>query len=185
MPKSNQLNEDIVELIPALRAFARSFYRDAADADDLVQETLIRALSKIHQFRPGTNMKSWLFTIMRNTFCTRHMMERREAPGSAACISEGSAIDPTQEWSLRGRELIEAVERLPDKQREVLVLVGALGVAYNEAATICGCSIGTIKSRLNRARQRLLVEIGETTSTACVEQAMQHPVGLVAWYRTQ
>ncbi|MBE0693284.1 MAG: hypothetical protein IH590_09270, partial [Aquamicrobium sp.] len=73
---------EIVDLIPALRAFARTFYRETTEADDLVQETLTRALASLHQFRPGTSMKSWLFTIMRNAFYTRIKVETREAPGA-------------------------------------------------------------------------------------------------------
>lgn len=129
---------EIVRLIPALRAFARSFYRDPNEADDLVQETLTRALSSIHQFRPGTSMKSWLFTIMRNAFYTRIRIETREAPGAAECASLRPASDPTQEWSARGREIAQAIQRLPEQQREVLMLIGVLGVSYHEAAGICG-----------------------------------------------
>ena len=87
---------EIVHLIPALRAFARTFYREPTHADDLVQETLTRALANIHQFRPGTSMKSWLFTIMRNAFYTKIKIDTREAPGAADCVSLRPAADPTQ-----------------------------------------------------------------------------------------
>ncbi|MEO3385361.1 sigma-70 family RNA polymerase sigma factor [Mesorhizobium sp. CAU 1741] len=170
---------EIVDLIPALRAFARTFYRETNDADDLVQETLTRALSSIHQFKPGTSMKSWLFTIMRNAFYTKIKVETREAPGAADCISLRPASDPTQEWSARGREIAQAIQRLPEQQREVLMLIGVLGISYEEATEICGCAIGTIKSRLNRARARLLEELGETSSNASVENDARHPVGSV------
>src|SRR5690554_2156116 len=95
-------DSEIVELIPALRAFARTFYRDVNDADDLVQETLTKGLSHLHQFEAGTSMKSWLFTIMRNTFYTRIKMAKREAPGSADCVSARPVVNATQEWSARG-----------------------------------------------------------------------------------
>lgn len=168
--------EEIVELIPALRAFARTFYRDTTEADDLVQETLTRALTSIHQFRPGTKMKSWLFTIMRNAFYTKIKVDSRESPGSADCASLRPASDPTQEWSARGREIAEAIQRLPEQQREVVMLVGVLGVSYEEAADVCGCAIGTIKSRLNRARMRLLEEMGEDSPNASWELDNDHPV---------
>ena len=168
---------EIVDLIPALRAFARTFYRETGEADDLVQETLMRALASIHQFRPGSSMKSWLFTIMRNAFYTKVRIEAREAPGAAECVSRRPAADATQEWSARGREMERAIRRLPEQQREVLVLVGVLGVSYDEAARICGCAMGTVKSRLNRARLRLLDELGEETPDACVRQDESHPVG--------
>jgi RNA polymerase sigma-70 factor (ECF subfamily) len=167
---------EIVALIPALRAFARTFYRETSEADDLVQETLTRALASIHQFRPGTSMKSWLFTIMRNAFYTKVRVETREAPGAAECVSLRPAADATQEWSARGREMERAIARLPESQREVLMLIGVLGVSYDEAANICGCAIGTVKSRLNRARIRLLEELGEATPDSSVEHDVNHPV---------
>lgn len=172
-------NGEIVELIPALRAFARTFCKDINDADDLVQETLTKALSNIHQYHPGTKMKSWLFTIMRNTFYTRVKIAKREAPGVADCVSTRPGVDPTQEWSTRGREVRAAIQRLPDQQREVLVLIGVLGMSYEDAAVICHCAIGTVKSRLNRARQNLLVQIGETSAVSSVERTESHPVGSI------
>ena len=168
---------EIVALIPALRAFARTFYRETSEADDLVQETLTRALASLHQFEPGSSMKSWLFTIMRNTFYTKVRIEAREAPGTAECVSERPAADATQEWSARGREIERAIQRLPERQREVLMLIGVLGVSYDEAARICGCAMGTVKSRLNRARLRLLEELGEATPNSSVEHDESHPVG--------
>ncbi len=172
---SNPRNE-IVELIPALRAFARTFCKDVNDADDLVQETLTKGLTSIHQFRPGTSMKSWLFTIMRNTFYTRIKIALREAPGSADCVSAKPASDATQEWSARGREIAAAIEKLPQQQREILTLVGVLGVSYEEAADICGCAMGTVKSRLNRARLRLLEELGESSAVSSLQNSEAHPV---------
>lgn len=167
---------EIVALIPALRAFARTFYREAGDADDLVQETLMRALASVHQFRLGSSMKSWLFTIMRNTFYTKIKIETREAPGAAECASGRLALDPAQEWSVRGGEVARAIQRLPTQQREAVMLIGVLGVSYEEAAGICGCAMGTIKSRLNRARFRLLDELGEATTTSSLEHDDHHPV---------
>ena len=159
----------IVELIPALRAFARTFCRDPSDADDLVQETLTKGIAHIDKFEPGTRMKSWLFTIMRNTFYTRIKVSSREAPGLADCVSSTPAEEATQEWAIRGRELKAAINRLPPHYREVLLLIGVLGVSYEEAATICGCAIGTVKSRLNRARASLLEDLGETSPRALIE----------------
>lgn len=167
---------EIVQLIPALRAFARTFYREPTHADDLVQETLTRALTSIHQFRPGTSMKSWLFTIMRNAFYTKIKIDTREAPGAADCVSLRPAADPTQEWSCRGHEIAEAIDRLPAQQREVLVLIGLRGVSYEEATEICGCAMGTVKSRLNRARHRLLEELGEGSPHSSLERNTDHPV---------
>jgi len=155
--------DEVVALIPALRAFARTFYVNSYDADDLVQETLTKALSKIHQFTPGTRLKSWLFTIMRNTYCTRYKIATREPTGKLYCIAGNVGSIPRQEWSLRKRELLEAIHRLPPTQREVIVLIGVLGLSYKEAAEACECEIGTVKSRISRARMRLLEELGEQT----------------------
>lgn len=152
----NGIPKEIADLIPALRAFARTLVRNPFDADDLVQETLLKGIANVHRFTPGTSLKSWLFTILRNTFYTSIKISTREHPGVTECVSGDCAILPGQEWTIRGAELREALERLPADQREVLILIGVLGASYEEAAEICGCAMGTIKSRLNRARNRML-----------------------------
>jgi RNA polymerase sigma-70 factor (ECF subfamily) len=157
---------EIVVMIPALRAFARTFCRSKSDADDLVQETLTKAIANLHRFEPGTRLKSWLFTIMRNTFLTRLTRERREGPSDVDCASSRLANEAPQEWTARVREVRDAIARLPQSQREVLVLIGMLGVSYEETASICGCPVGTVKSRLSRARAALLVELGEAPAPA-------------------
>ncbi|NLS16568.1 sigma-70 family RNA polymerase sigma factor [Rhizobium sp. P40RR-XXII] len=155
------LQTEIVELIPALRAFARTFHRNTNDADDLVQETLAKALANLNQFDRGTRLKSWLFTIMRNTFCTKFRIAKREAPGSKKCVSgEGIAL-PSQEWTIRARELEEACNHLPEPYRAVLEYVVIEGRSYDAAAEKFGCAIGTVKSRINRARQQLAVRLDE------------------------
>lgn len=163
-PRRESVSQEVVDLIPALRAFARTFYKDTADADDLVQETLTKALANIDKFERGTRLKSWMFTIMRNTFNTRYKTCVREAPGQAQCVADGVTCAPTQEWSLRGRELTEALHRLPAHYREVLVLVVVTGESYLSTADICDCAVGTVKSRLNRARHLLAQELGEAIS---------------------
>jgi len=160
----------IVELIPALRAFARTFCRDVSDADDLVQETLTKGLANLDKFESGTRMKSWLFTIMRNSFYTRAKSSMREAPGLADCASGRPVTEATQEWSVRSREVHDAINRLPPAKREVIMLIGVLGVSYEEAAEVCHCSIGTVKSRLNRARASILQLLGEDSPEALVER---------------
>src|SRR5690242_7141922 len=101
MTTSARDDSSIVELIPALRAFARTFYRNPIDADDLVQETLVRALKGFDTFNPGTRLKSWMFTIMRNAFYTKVKVYNREAPGLAECVAVRPAVEATQEWSVR------------------------------------------------------------------------------------
>jgi RNA polymerase sigma-70 factor (ECF subfamily) len=159
---------EFVTLIPALRAFARTLSRDGSEADDLVQETLMKGIANINRFQPGTNLKAWLFTIMRNTFYTRIKRANREGPGLLDCASSRPAIAASQEWSLRSQEMARAIDALPDDQRQVVVLIGVLGTSYDDAASICGCAIGTIKSRLSRARNRLLETLGETSSEDAV-----------------
>ena len=169
--RSVQNDVSIVETLPALRAFARTFYRNPTDADDLVQETLTKALANIDRFQAGTRMKSWLFTIMRNTFYTKIKLYVREAPGAADCISGKPVMEASQEWSIRGLEVRDAINHLPRHHREVLVLIGVLGVSYEEAAEICDCPVGTVKSRLNRARSSILEYLGESSSESLVESS--------------
>ncbi|AZO53491.1 MAG: sigma-70 family RNA polymerase sigma factor [Mesorhizobium sp.] len=164
----------IVDLIPALRAFARTFCRNPDDADDLVQETLTKGLANIDQFETGTRMKSWLFTIMRNTFYTRARTAAREAPGLLDCASSRPVSEATQEWSVQSREVHGAIQKLPEHQREVVMLIGVLGVSYEEAAEICGCAVGTVKSRLNRARENILRHLGESSLQTLVERRGSH-----------
>lgn len=161
--------DDVVALIPALRAFARTFYMNQSDADDLVQETLSKALSKIHQYTPGTRLKSWLFTIMRNTYYTRYKIATREPTGRKQCVASNVGSLPQQEWAQRKRELMEAIHRLPRSQREVIMMIGVLGMSYKETASACDCEIGTVKSRLYRARLRLLEDLGEQTAEGCTK----------------
>ena len=163
--------DDVVALIPALRAFAWSLSHNAADSDDLVQDTLIKAWTNRAKFEPGTNLRAWLFTILRNTYYTSMVRRRREVADEngkhAATLSAG----PTQDWSVAMRALQAALRRLPDEHREALILVGAAGLTYEEAAEICGCALGTIKSRVNRARARLLrlMDAEEASDTFAAE----------------
>ncbi|TWB46788.1 RNA polymerase sigma-70 factor (ECF subfamily) [Rhizobium sp. ERR 922] len=160
-PSTPDLQNEIVELIPALRAFARSFHRNASDADDLVQETLAKALANLNQFDRGTRLKSWLFTIMRNTFCTKFRIARREAPGIKKCVSGTGVAPPSQEWAIRAKEMEEACNLLPEPYRVVLEYVVIEGRSYDAAAEKFGCAIGTVKSRLSRARQQLAAHLDE------------------------
>ncbi|WP_366663981.1 sigma-70 family RNA polymerase sigma factor [Mesorhizobium sp.] len=160
----------VVDLIPALRAFARTFCRLPDDADDLVQETLTKGLANLDKFEPGTRLKSWLFTIMRNTHYTRVKAAAREAPGLLDCASSRPISEASQDWSVRTKEVYRVIQKLPIHQREVLTLIGVLGVSYEETAEICDCAVGTVKSRLNRARASVLEFLDESSSQALVER---------------
>jgi RNA polymerase sigma-70 factor (ECF subfamily) len=148
--------DDVVGLIPALRAFAWSLSHNGSDADDLVQDTLIKAWTNRDKFEPGTNLRAWLFTILRNTYYTAVLRRRREVRDETGEYAGALKTPPTQDWSVAVHALREALQQLPDEHREALILVGAAGLSYEEAAEISGCALGTIKSRVNRARARLL-----------------------------
>ncbi|MGR3453736.1 sigma-70 family RNA polymerase sigma factor [Pseudooceanicola sp.] len=150
-----------IEWIPALRAFARSLTRNAEEADDLVQETLLKAIRHKEKFRTGTNLRAWLFTIMRNTFYNSRVKTTREAPGEADCVSEKPWSPATQEWAVRGNEVLAAVNRLPLHYREMFILVVMLGESYESSAEICQVAMGTVKSRVNRARAMVIEDLGD------------------------
>ena len=141
--------------IPNLRAFAISLCGNVDRADDLVQETVLRALANIDSFQPGTNMAAWLFTILRNLFRSEYRKRRREVEDVEGKYADNMKSQPDQEGRIELQEFRAALAQLPSDQREALILVGASGFSYEDAATICGCAVGTIKSRVNRARSKL------------------------------
>lgn len=149
------MRSDLVLLIPALRGFAVTLTKSATEADDLMQETLLKALDNIDQFVPGTNLRAWLFTIARNTFYSNYRKRRRSVVSD---LAEAHTLytPPDQEWRLQMKSVHKALDQLPLDQQEALMLVGGAGLSYAEAAEVCGCAVGTIKSRVSRARARLL-----------------------------
>jgi len=155
-PTMVEWRDAVIALLPPLRAFAWSLSRNSADADDLVQDTLIKAWTHKDKFEPGTNLRAWLFTILRNTYYTSVVKRRREVADEDGQYAARLSAAPTQEWSVAMKAMQAALQQLPPEHREALVLVGAAGLTYEEAAEICGCALGTIKSRVNRARARLL-----------------------------
>ena len=155
--------DDVVAYVPALRAFAWTLCRRHQEVDDLVQETLVKAIAAFDRYERGTNLRAWLFTIMRNAYYTSGVKMARERPGAADCVSSAPAVPPTQVWSVRGAELWRAIDRLPAHYREILILVVMLGESYDRAARICGVEIGTVKSRVNRARRLVIEELGDNS----------------------
>jgi RNA polymerase sigma-70 factor (ECF subfamily) len=149
------MRDAVLAAVPSLRAFAISLSGNVDRADDLVQETLLRALVNIDSFEPGTNLSAWLFTILRNLFRSEYRKRRREVEDGDGTYAESLKSQPEQEARVEFREFRAALSKLPPDQREALILVGASGFSYEEAAGICGCAVGTIKSRVNRARTRL------------------------------
>jgi RNA polymerase sigma-70 factor, ECF subfamily len=150
-----QIHEAMLATIPSLRAFAVSLCGNVDRADDLVQETLMRAIANIDRFQVGTNLPAWLFTILRNHFRSEYRKRRHEVEDVDGKHTNSLKAEPTQIGAVEFGEFKAALAQLPDDQREALILVGASGFSYEEAAHICGCAVGTIKSRVNRARNRL------------------------------
>jgi RNA polymerase sigma-70 factor, ECF subfamily len=157
---SSGFRNDLVKTIPSLRAFAISLTQNNDRADDLVQETLVKAWDKQSSFQPGTNLKAWLFTILRNEFYSQMRKRGREVQDSDGSLTASVAIHPGQQGSIDLKDFRKALEQLPEDQREAIVLIGASGFSYEEAAEICGCAVGTIKSRVSRARTRLQEILG-------------------------
>src|SRR6202163_1768887 len=155
MTLAPSLREAMLGLVPSLRAFAISLCGNVDRADDLVQETLLRAMANINSFQPGTNMSAWLFTILRNLFRSEYRKRRREVEDTDGSYAESLKSHPEQHSRVEFEEFRVALAKLPSDQREALILVGASGFSYEEAAAICECAVGTIKSRVNRARNRL------------------------------
>lgn len=145
--------KDLVVLIPQLRAFARTLTGNATLADDLAQDALIKAWDARASFQLGTNMKAWTFMILRNQFYSdkRRSWRSVQLDQEAAERTLVAVDDPASPVALD--ELRLAMAELPAEQREALILVGAGGFAYEEAAEICGCAVGTVKSRVSRARK--------------------------------
>jgi RNA polymerase sigma-70 factor (ECF subfamily) len=155
MASRETLKDDLVRAIPSLRAFAISLCGNAERADDLVQETLLKAWAKLTTFTEGTNLSAWLFTILRNSFYSDFRKRRREVEDGDGQLAERLASMPAQDGHMDLEDFLEALMSLPANQREVLILVGGSGLSYDDAARICGCAVGTVKSRVNRARARL------------------------------
>jgi RNA polymerase sigma-70 factor (ECF subfamily) len=155
------MSDDVLTHIPALRLFARSLTGRYGDADDLVQDTLVRAIASAQSYTPGTNMRAWLFTIMRNRFYNARVKLARERPGAEDCVSAVPTIPETQYWHIRGREIEVALMGLPQSFREAVMLVLVTGESYQSAAEILACDIGTIKSRINRGRKLLQAALGQ------------------------
>ena len=156
--------EELVRQIPNLRAFAVSLCGNAERADDLVQDTLMKAWASLDSFEAGTNMRAWLFTILRNVYYSDFRKKRREVEDADGKMAETLVTHPEQPGHLDMVDFRAALEQLAPDQREALVLVGASGFSYEEAAGICGCAVGTVKSRVNRARIRLSEILAVTSS---------------------
>ncbi|KAB2939999.1 MAG: sigma-70 family RNA polymerase sigma factor [Hyphomicrobium sp.] len=138
-----------------MRAFAISLCGNRDRADDLVQEALVKAWNHLDSFEEGTNLKAWLFTILRNAYFSELRKTKREIADSEGQLAAKLSVPAEQQGHLDLMDLSRALAKLPPDQREALILVGAEGFSYEDAANISGCAVGTVKSRVNRARSRL------------------------------
>lgn len=141
--------------LPALRAFAISLTRNGALADDLVQDTVLKAWTNIEKFDPGTNLQAWLFTILRNTYYSDLRKRKREVPDPDGHFAATLFEKPAHDGRLAFNDFQRAFDQLSPEHREVLILVGASGYSCEQAAGMMGVAVGTVKSRANRARKRL------------------------------
>lgn len=165
--------DELPDHLPALRAFALSLTRNGATADDMVQDTIVKAWTNIEKFQPGTNMRAWLFTILRNTFYSSRRKLNREVADVDGVFTQSLSVKPSHDGRLQMADFRSAFEQLPDEQREALILVGANGFSYEEAAEMCGVATGTIKSRVNRGRNRLseLLELSDDDALELTDPA--------------
>ena len=152
---SGGFERDFLALIPQLRAFSRAICRRRALAEDMTQEALTKAWRARDRFEPGSNLKAWLFRILRNEFYSHLRRSRREASWDTQAGDTIAAPSGQQEWTMELADMHRAFARLPEVQRQALVLVGAGGLTYEEAAEICTVASGTMKSRLSRGRATL------------------------------
>ncbi len=157
MTISPQFRNQMIAAIPGLRAFGMSLTARSDRADDLVQETLMKAWKHHESFQADTNMKAWLYTILRNEFYTQLRKRKREVEDADGVYSSKVIVPAEQNGHLDMADLRIALAKLPEDQREAVILVGASGFSYEEAAEICSVAVGTVKSRVNRARARLTI----------------------------
>ncbi|MCE4226500.1 sigma-70 family RNA polymerase sigma factor [Methylobacterium sp. C25] len=157
---TSNFREDLIKALPALRTFAVSLTRNIHRADDLVQETFLKAWANHHRFSPGTNFTAWLFTILRNHFYSDIRKKRREVEDADGIHAEHLTALADQEDASTLQAVWKKIEKLPLTQRQALLMVGAEGCTYEEAANKLGCQVGTVKSRVSRARSSLVEALG-------------------------
>ena len=158
--RTKEFRDGLIREMKDLRAFAVSLSGSFHQADDLLQETLLKAWSNAASFIPGTNLRAWLVTILRNTYYSQYRKRGREVSDPDGIYSNNLATPPNQESAVDMSDFLVALSKLAPEHRDVLLMVGASGLSYEETAEICGVAVGTIKSRLNRARARLADLLG-------------------------
>ena len=154
--------DEIVTHLPALRAFALSLTQNSALADDLVQDSVIKAWTNFGKFEQGSNLRAWLFTILRNLYYSHRRKQKFEVADVDGAFAARMVVKPAHDGRLQLNDFLDAFRRLSAEQREALLLIGALGFTYEDAAQMCDVPLGTIKSRANRARLQIAETLGLT-----------------------
>ncbi|MCX7559265.1 RNA polymerase sigma factor [Sulfitobacter sp. F26204] len=171
--------DELLTHLPALRAFALSLTRNRATADDMMQDTVLKAWTNMDKYKAGTNMRAWLFTILRNNFYSSRRKLNREVADVDNIFSDTLSVKPDHDGRLQMTDFKQAFDKLPDEQREALILVGASGFSYEEAGEMCGVATGTIKSRVNRGRIKLteLLRLDDDEALELTDRATMAVVG--------
>ncbi|MFA8443884.1 RNA polymerase sigma factor [Yoonia sp.] len=171
--------DELVTHLPALRAFALSLTRNRATADDMMQDAVLKAWSNMDKFQPGTNMRAWLFTILRNNYYSSRRKLNREVADVDNVFSDTLSVKPDHDGRLQMMDFKVAFDQLADEHREALILVGASGFSYDDAAEMCGVATGTMKSRVNRARAKLteLLQLDDDQTLELTDSATMAVVG--------
>ena len=171
--------DDLPSYLPSLRAFAISLTRNVSEADDLVQDTIVKAWTNMDKFVVGTNLHAWLVTILRNTFYSKLRKHRREVADPDGIHASGLFVKPDHDGRLAFTDFKRAFDQLSPEHREVLILVGASGFSCEEAAEMMGVAVGTVKSRTSRARSRLakLMGLAENEEVVSDDPGMRAAMG--------
>lgn len=177
------MQRELIALAPNLRAFAKSLCGNPDKADDLVQETMIKAWKNRASFAEGSNLKAWLFTILRNTFLSERRKAKFEIEDADGIHAGRMSTHGEQAGHMDFDDFKIALAKLPAEQREALILIGAEGFSYEDAALMCGCAIGTMKSRVNRARNRLAELMGINGAADFGPEHHVHAQGSIAQVR--
>ena len=179
---NSPFKDEVVRLIPQLRAYATALTRSRSEADDLVQDALMRAWSYRATFQPDAQLKPWLFQILRSRFYTDIAKRRLTVQDVDGQFAASLTCSAEQEWRVEYSELLEALDTLSGEAREAVLLVLAAGLTYEEAAHVCACPVGTMKSRVNRAREQLTLLLDPPasrsrtiyTAPACEREPARH-----------
>ncbi|EHL98057.1 Sigma-70 region 2 [Acetobacteraceae bacterium AT-5844] len=168
------IENDLIACLPDLRAYARSLTRNRHDADDLVQDTVVRIMNSADRFQPGTNFKAWAFTILRNRFLNEFVAKRKQTKELDEAGLEQIPTSARQEEGLEVADFQRVFHMLPEDHRSILSLVAGSGMAYEDVAKVLDCAVGTVKSRVHRARLALYHLLEQETATDPVRRDRFH-----------